>query len=464
MSISSYLNLQQLLESNSVTIEESRSFGLTNLSLKDSPKEQLLSWTKLYQDRLKKPLLSDRVSSYLYNITFVLVILGFIFGLFSAIGLLSYNGSEPVNVIYFISVVIFLPILTMMLTIFSMFRANSAKSVLVHISPAFWMEKILALLPNSMSDNIKEIKINPLLSNWLIIKRSQLIALFFSIGLFVGLLGVVITKDIAFAWSTTLQITPDMLYEFLHIISIPWSYILPSAIPSQELIEHSQYFRLGDRLSENIISHASSLGEWWKFLALSTLFYAILLRFVVLIISSFGLRYALDKSIFRLDGAMRLLREINEPIIETNAPNQEPLFIPTNGKYNKVIDSKAKKHDYSVIQGLGMRYDELLVISDSMGISASQYFIVGGSNSLEEDDRVISQSSDEVLLFVKAWEPPMMDFVDYLADLTNNKKVKRVVIMPIGTLEEDYKASPQNIDIWANKLSLSQNNKVWLKR
>lgn len=463
MSISSYLNLYQLLEDDSISTEENRSFGLNHKSLQNSPKEQLLSWIDIHKGRLQTPLLSDKFSSYLYNITFIFVILGFIFGLFSAIGLLSYNGSEPVNVIYFISVVVFVPIFTMTLTLFSMIRANRSKSVLVHLSPAFWMEKILALLPNKMGDGIKELKINPLISNWLIIKRSQLIALFFSIGLLVGLLGVVVTKDIAFAWSTTLQITPQMLYEFLDILSLPWSYFVPSAMPPIELIEHSQYFRLGDTLSQSMISHASSLGEWWRFLAFATIFYAIVLRFLMLIISSLGLDYAINKSLFMLDGAMRVLREINEPIINTNAINQEPLFIPHNGKYSQ-IDRDKNEYDYDVIQGLGMRYDELLVIADSMKLKAPKHFVVGGANSIEEDNIVISQSSKEVLLLVKAWEPPMMDFVDYLTDLTDNKKVKRVVIMPIGTLEDEYKTTPNYIDIWANKLSLSQNNKVWLKR
>ncbi|MFK5976471.1 MAG: DUF2868 domain-containing protein [Sulfurovum sp.] len=463
MSINSYLNLHQLLEESSVTPEENRSFGLTNKELKDSPKEQLLAWTDIYKERLPKPNLGEKFSSYLYNITFIFVLFGFIFGLFSGIGLLSYNGKEPVNVIYFIFFVVFVPIVTMTFTLISMIRANRSKSVLVHLSPAFWMEKILALLPNKISEVIKDVKINPLLSNWMIIKRSQLIALFFSLGIFIGLLGVVVTKDIAFAWSTTLQITPVMLYDFVHFISYPWSYFVPSAMPSQELIEHSQYFRLGDSLSESMIANASSLGAWWQFLAFATLFYAISLRFVVLSISWWGFKYALNKSLFRLDGTMQLLREINEPLIDTNASNEEALFIPHNGKYDK-IDKNYSESKYKVIQGLGMRYDELLVIADSFGVNAPKHFIVGGANSLDEDDKVIEESSGEVLLFVKAWEPPMMDFVDYLTDLTANKKIKKVVIMPIGTLEDEYKSTKKYIDIWANKLSLSQNNKVWLKR
>ncbi len=463
MNINSYIDLYQVLEDNPTTIEDNRAFGLKHKSLRGKPQKQLLAWADKYKSKLQKPLISLSFSSYLYGITITLVILAFIFGLFSGMGLLSYDGKEPVNIIYFIAMVVFLPIFTMTLTALSMFRINQTKSILMHISPAFWMEKILGWLPSSIKDDIKEFKINPLLTNWIIIKRSQLVALSFSFGLFVALLGVVVTQDIAFAWSTTIDITPETFHQFLYFISAPWRYLFPSFVPSIELIEHSQYFRLGDRLSPNIISHASSLGEWWRFLAFATLFYAIVLRLLVLVVSHLGLRYAVSTSILKLIGTNRLLREINQPIINTNSTQQEALFVPTHDGYEQTIE-KFKEYDYDMIQGLGMRYDELLVISDSIGLSSPKHAIVGGSNSLDEDDKVIDDSSGDILLFVKAWEPPMMDFVDYLADLSINDNVKKVIIMPIGTLEDDYKTTDTYIDIWANKLSLSEDGKVWLKR
>jgi hypothetical protein len=97
-----------------------------------------------------------------------------------------------------------------------------------------------------------------------------------------------------------------------------------------------------------------------------------------------------------------------------------------------------------------------------MQVIAPNYFEAGGSNSFEEDSEVISKSRGEILFFVKAWEPPTMDFVDYLVELTH--KVDKVIIMPIGTKENAYEANPKEIDVWENKLSLLKNMKVWLKR
>lgn len=272
MNLKSYLNLYQLTQVDTTTKEERRAFGLSHVLLKSKPIEQLLTWVALHKVKLKKPLLSETFSSYLYGISLSLSIVAFIIGVFSGITLLNYNGQAPVNVIYFIAMVIAFPLFTMTLTFISMIKAHQTQSVLIHLSPSYWMEMIVGLLPDKAQKHVEGLKINPLLGNWIVIKRSQLIALFFSLGLLLSLLLVVATKDIAFAWSTTLQISPEVFHSFLNTLAFPWRNWFPTAIPSLELIEQSQYFRLGDKLSSEMINNASKLGEWWKFLAMATLF------------------------------------------------------------------------------------------------------------------------------------------------------------------------------------------------
>ena len=459
MNLKSYLDLYELLDTDSSSREERRAFGLANVLQKNRTVEQLMAWVEEHKGTLKRPTLSETFSSSLYSVTLLLSVVVFIFGFFSGVGLLSYSGHEPVNVIYFISMVVFLPLFTMFLTLLSMLRVNSSSSLLVHISPAFWMEKILYLLPQKIEKRLKEVKINPLLSNWIVIKRSQMIALAFSFGLFLALIGVVATKDIAFAWSTTLSITPEAFYSFLHTIAFPWRDLFPSALPSVELIEQSQYFRLGERLSEGMIENASKLGEWWKFLAFATLFYAILLRFFIYLLSSFGLHRAIQKSFLTLDGVKKLLNNMNEAIISTHANEYEEQFIEKSGVYNQIITHLDTS--YGFVQGWAIPKENLPVIADSMGVIAPKFFEVGGANSLDEDTEIIHQSSGDVLLYVKSWEPPTMDFIDYLEALTH--RVDKVIVCPVGTLEKAYRTDDKQVDVWARKLSLFGSKKVWLK-
>jgi hypothetical protein len=459
MNIKSYLNLYQLLEVDTSTKEQRRSFGISQVLLENKPVEQLFAWFEQHKAKLKKPLLSETFSTYLYGVSLVLVIVGFVAGLFAGLALLNYNGHAPVNVIYFMAMAIVLPLLTMTLTLFSMLKAHQTQSVLIHLSPSYWMEKIVALLPHKVQQNLEVLKINPLLANWIVIKRSQLIALFFSIGLLVALLVVVATKDIAFAWSTTLQIDAQAFHHFLNTLAFPWSSWFSSAVPSLELIEKSQYFRLGDNLSEEMINNASKLGEWWKFLAFATFFYAIVLRCLMYVLSVIGLKIAVKKSLLSLEGVSTLLRDMNEPIITTNAlEHMKENVTMAQGDLQTVQKLDAS---YDMVQGWAMSEEKLHVLNDSMHIITPLVYDVGGTNSLEEDAEIIHKSHGEVVLYVKAWEPPTMDFMDYLAELVAS--VDKVVIVPIGTQEDSYSPESKMIDIWAKKLAMSHSEKVWLK-
>ncbi len=459
MNLKCYLDLFELLKADTSSREERRAFGLVNIVTQSKPVEQLSAWVRENRVKLKKPALSETFSSTLYTATLVISVIAFIFGFFSGVGLLSYNGHEPVNVIYFIAMVVFLPLFTMTLTLFSMFRANSTQSMLVHISPAFWMEKILGLLANKTEDSVKEVKLNPLLANWIMIKRSQIIALAFSFGLLLALLGVVATKDIAFAWSTTLSISPEAFHGFLHTLSFPWRELYPSALPSIELIEQSQYFRLGDKLSDEMIRNASKLGEWWKFLAFATLFYAIILRFVMYLLTEFGLKRVIRKSFLTLDGAKRLLHDMNEPIISTHANENERQFIQRHTAYDQMIN--VLDASYDSVQGWAISEENLSVIADSMKVISPKFFKVGGRNTLDEDMEVIYHSQGEVLLYVKAWEPPTEEFIEYLEALV--KRADKIIVCPVGTLEDKYETEARKVNVWARKLSMFGSEKVWLK-
>lgn len=460
MNLKSYLNLYELLESATSSREENRAFGLAHVHLKDHPVQQLVAWQREHSSSLKKPLLGETFNTYLYGVSLVLGIIALVLGIVSGVGLLAYSGHEPVNVIYFMAMAVLFPLFTMTLAFLSMLRANRAQSMLVHISPAFWMAKILSFLPKKVQHSFNEIEVNPLLLNWIVIKRAQVIALFFSFGLLIALLAMVVTQDIAFSWSTTLHISAQSFHRFLHTIALPWRSFAPWAVPSVELIEQSQYFRLGDKLSESMIAHASVLGEWWKFLAFATLFYAIILRFLMFLLSSWGLKHAIKKSFLTLPGSAKLLREMNEPIITTHALHDEVAFVPTKENYGQILTTLDSSYD--VVQGWAIAKEDLVVLCDSMQVIAPQFFEVGGINTLEEDSEIISQSRGEVLFFVKGWEPPTMDFADYLEALC--AKVDKVIVVPVGTVENHYEIDVRLVDVWDRKLSDIHNDKVWLKR
>jgi len=459
MNLSTYLNLHALLQTDTAAHEEKRAFGLEYEAFKKKPLTQLELWVKANQKRLPLPLLSERISGYLYGITLTLGVLAFFLGFFSGIVLLSYSGHEPVNVIYFMAMVILLPIITMILALFSMARANASRSFLVHISPAYWMEKILRLLPGRVQQTLEELHINPSLLNWLIIRRSQLLALLFSIGLLLALLVMVVTKDIAFAWSTTLHVAPEEFHALLETIAMPWKGFFPSAVPSLELIEQSQYFRLGERLDPQMVENASKLGEWWKFLAFATLVYAIILRVGMWMVSIIGYRQALKRSFLNLDGVQTLLKTMNEPLITTSSPQFEKQFEGKGNHYAQEIHAFDNSYDRTL--GWAMSEEMLPVLNDVMQIISPVLENVGGTNTLDEDREVVLKSKGEVLFYVKAWEPPTMDFVDFLESLA--KVAEKIIVAPVGMSENGYRPKENELAVWGRKLQDLGEKKVWLK-
>ena len=463
MNLKAYLDLYALLQQDDANRSERRTFGLAHPELKEKPLAQLVAWVEEHRTRLRKPLLSDTVNSYLYGITLTLVILAFILGLLSGVGLLSYSGHEPVNVIYFMAMVIFVPLLTMTLSLLSMLRANSARSMLVHISPAYWMERILSLFPHKMEKELQriyaELKVNPLLLNWLVIKRSQLLALAFSFGLLLALLLMVSTQDIAFAWSTTLSVSAETFQHFLAYISFAWKDLFPWAVPSVELVEKSQYYRLGERLAEGMIEDAALLGEWWKFLFFATLFYAIILRFFLFLLARSGLKRAIEHSFMSLEGVPELLSDMNEPMISTRAKDYEEELVAQKVNYAQIVHDLHASYD--VVLGWAIDKESSANINEQLHVLSPYVAEAGGGNSLEEDKEVLAKCKGDVLLYVKAWEPPTMDFIDFLELLC--ERCDKVTVVPLGTESQGYIAKEKELNVWARKLSLLDAEKVWLK-
>ena len=447
MDLKVYFDLYQLLKEYRERQADSRDFGLEHSHLKSQPLAQLKAWVTEHQERLSSPRLSETWSAYLYTVGFILVMLALFLGFATGLGLLQYNGDAPVNLIYFLFVAVLFPLFTMSLSLIAMWRASYKENVWVHLSPSFWMEKILRRF--SKEPLTTAIPLEPTLLNWMVIQRSQHLALAFSLGLLLALLVTVATQDVAFAWSTTLQVSIPQFTSFIEMLSLPWSPWFDGASPSVALIEQSHYFRLGGTLSQEMLQHRASLGEWWKFLALATFFYAIVLRLFFSLLAKRGVQRALERVTLQLEGVEVLLEQMNTPLVTTIAPTQESIFVPILKKSS--IEDNTLLHAH-VVQGWGFSLQELRLMCDTLAVKATQLYEVGGNNTLEEDEAIVEQSTGDILLFVKAWEPPTMDCIDFIEALS--LQVKQVEIIPMGTLEEGYVTTTEKREIWERKLQL----------
>ncbi len=234
------------------------------------------------------------------------------------------------------------------------------------------------------------------------LKSSSLAGIFFSIGALLSLLVTVATKDIAFGWATTLNIQASELKSVLDSLSL-WKAFCANCVPDTHLIELSRYSRLGTSVTKEQIANAQLLGQWWKFLALSILVYGVALRAIL-----FAIANILPKQ---------------KESIEFSSNIQKEEFKQLDSQYENRTDiSSLKSRDFKL---LGYHFD---------------------TNKLELKS---NENSNNIVVAVKSWEPPIMDFFDYLEELKEENPNANISILLIGL---NGTAKSQDIEIWTRKL------------
>jgi len=473
-----YFDFLQLLQHYVGTHEENRIFALKREHLLEKPSEILLSWLNRHAFRVPKVVNSEKLLSHLGVATNFLGLFALIIGFFTGMGLLSYNGQEPINIIYYLFFAMMLPVGSMVLSLISTFSKGKVFSFLALLSPLYWIEKIFSFFSFKHQFDLLKDAVSTNLQKWIFLKRLQLLSLLFSIGLFIALVFMVVSQDIAFSWSTTLDVSSKNFHDFLVMVAFPWRDLFPSTIPSLDLVEMSQHYRLGAKLDGSMVEHADKLGAWWRYLAMATLFYAIVLRFFFFLFSINKLQKVLEQEFLSLHGVNRLLREFRTPFISTKAPKVEKHLEIKEEKRTHLKELKddktiEKEHVESIVEeeridtyyniiGWNFTSDEVLLVNDSKKFRATFVDVVGGNHSFEEDERVAQEAKERVLLYVKSWEPPTMDFVDFLEELIHNKAVEEIEIFLLGTTENGYVYSEKELTIWNRKIEGLGSRKVWV--
>jgi hypothetical protein len=461
LSIKSYLDIYQILKDYKINHEENRSFALKHKELETKPIELLLLWAKAQRHRIKGDLISKKYAEYSSSINSLFGIISLIFGFLVGFGLLSYSGKMPVNVIYYLLIVVAIPIVSITLSTIAIFtKSNTVANFITLLFPMHWLESIFKHIPFKKRIEGLELPFSSKFSKLLFINRLQLYSLIFSIGIFLALLIMVVSKDIAFGWTTTLQIESSTFHSILSAIGIWWRDLVPSAIPSVELIDMSHFFRLGERLDSSIIQNADKLGAWWKYLAMATLFYSIILRLLFWLFTSFLLKRELTRELLALNGVKEILHNFQTPFISTQSSYSERELVLDGEKKEAIL--KDKKELYSAVLGWNFTVDEINLVNDNKDIKAESIFQLGGGNSFEVDKKIVDSLKGTILLYVKSWEPPTMDFLDTLELLVENRAIKRIEILPVGLAKDFYRNREEDLDVWKRKVGTIKSDKVWI--
>jgi len=376
----------------------------------------------------------DEISKKLnfFAISFILTM--FLVGFVTGLGLLNYtNNASWVNIIWFFVTLIFFPFIIFIYKLITLFFKNHTT----------FLDSSLKSLLKKFDEYISvDIEVTKLIGS--IIIQLAFIALFIGtlLSLFLTLLGTYIS----FGWQSTL-LSVDTIQSTVNLISTPWSYIVPSGVPSLELIKSTNYSQIS--LDSKLLESSTF---WWKFLALSLIVWGFIPRIVLFFVSYFTLSKILERSILN-DEKVKIIREyMNEVYISTYDKKilQAQLKLELD-KDIEVSKESYTKSDFDSIIGWNQNKNDLEALLNYKQLTAPTISIAGAIISSDELDKLCVSLEGKVLIMANSYEPPMKDFLYFIEDLLDNK-VKDIVLYPVGVQSDDFTAKEDNINIWKNKL------------
>jgi hypothetical protein len=430
--------------------------------------EQLDGWlSRLITDEDKA--LWSQIESGHRLIDFGMVIIGLLVGWLTVTGLFQYDGAGRVNLVYLLFVFVALQLALVLLAAIAMLPSSvsrwlpgfsSLQEMLKWFSPGRLQGFISRFKPKSEQSDIalllgRNQKVFARIGKWQIFSWSQLFGVAFNVAALFTLFVLIAVKDIAFGWSTTLNIQTEAIFGATKLLSWPWQSWLPSEVPTLSLVEVSRYFRLQESIPTAV--DAEILGGWWPFLMLCLFFYGLLPRLLLMLFCRAKLNNAVVRTIRYFPGKEALLDRLNRAVIETHADSVDAAAQLVNKDFKERGSVKNVALGSSMIlinwSGFDLSDERLLELIQQAGRFSIQDSYQAGSNCQPEEDLQVieeiakSSVTAPIGLLVKSWEPPLGELADFIHDLRDSIAPERALILMPIRLEGNKLAEPEQRDI-----------------
>ncbi|HHH43502.1 MAG TPA: DUF2868 domain-containing protein [Gammaproteobacteria bacterium] len=451
--------------------QRDRAIGLDLQRHRNRPAAQVRAWLRQYRATAAQE--SGLRSARLYHLLcLVLVVAGLLAGWGLTRTVLSYDGRQPINIVNAVVVLVLPQILLLLLWLLAMLPARLPLFGRMGVTPGF-------LNPGRLAGHLATVfsakghrglsqlwdpdqaAILAPAARWLFSFWSQLFAFSFNVGALAAAFFLVTFSDLAFVWSTTLSISNEAFHQLLVSLSVPWSSLVPDAVPGLDLVTSSRYYRLdeGSLAGSAALSpqQAVELGQWWPFLIAAITTYGLLPRLLTLAVSWYRLRFHLRKALCNLPGAPELLARMNSPLITTLAAEPEQVPEPAT---DDAVRKPGRTH-YALRcpvihwSGVCSNPDEISRQLEAMGIEALDFLRAGGRQTTAQDHELVAslckQKPQGIGILVKSWEPPLLDLLDFVRAVRRQCGAKMPVIVLLWGGEDTVRAA--DLETWQATLA-----------
>ena len=412
---------------------------------------------------------------------FLLGVAGILLGWGAALTAFYFDGSGRVNVVSVLALLVALPALLITpfviaaLPSWIILKIPGAALVAAlsrAISPGRLAPWLWRVFPRDLRDAMALVsgrmgrhhQLYASLQKWAMLRWSQLFAVAFQSAALIACLVLVVFTDLAFGWSTTLTtgsaaLDAQRVHRITSGLATPWAWALDDALPSLELIEQSRYYRVASGSVSR--AEAARLGSWWKFVALTIAVYGLLPRVITLAIAHSRLQAAARAAFLAAPGLSAVLRRIHRAQIETRAVEPEAVNegAPPIGRAERAAQ-RVSPDIRAVINWSGVPVDASLFATTFPG---ARVFEAGGASAVQQDVALAKKLGDasgpgDVVIVVKAWEPPLMEFIDFLDTIREARggESDMLFVLPVGLDHMDRlgAGTPAQLKVWREKLAV----------
>ena len=403
------------------------------------------------------------------------------FGIVAGVGVAGaafhYDGSRPINVVTLLAALVAVQTALLLLSLLLLPGPapglRAVQDLLTSVNPGAFAAALVRRIGDVPRDVAQLFGWHPAraaasgrFAKWQILAWAQTAAIGFNVAAIVTAISLIAFTDLAFGWSTTLTIDPQRAHGIAATIAWPWRAWLPSAVPDLALIERSQFFRLdGTRALD--VGASRALAGWWSFAVLAVVTYGLLPRLAFFAICIARLRAATRALLTDDARVAALLDRMTAPAVETAAGEPEdprpasPL--PDSAPHRELVGSARAVVWSGAIDPARADADA----RRALGVGVRIAVAAGGGNALDADARAIDAIAEAgtgpIVVFTRAWEPPLLEFGDFIAALRARVgSDASIIVTPVAEAGGTIDAA--QLQTWARAVGRIADPRVYLEQ
>ncbi len=437
------------------------------------PLRRVLGWWDQVRGTGTQEPFGERVAAGRWLAGMALGLLGVVLGAGVVAVALGYEGRYPVNLFTLLGVVVALPLLMLLLTLLllpgRLPGLRSLQTVIAGMNPGRWVGAWLDrfLGADLFAPGLLRGGSSSAFSRWQLVVFSQWLALGFFTGALVVALLLVTFTDLAFGWSTTLNVDASLVQRAVAMLAAPWAGWLPQAAPDAALVEASRFFRLEEGGMPQ--ARAARLGGWWPFVLMTMLVYGALPRLLLLVVAVWRLRRATEALLLDDPEVSALLDRMEAPLVALGGDTEEEqLEIQRQGLPPPREPVSAR----GLVLLVWNAAAEVAVadrwLADNLGARASAHAEVGilqpeetRRGALAAARAAVDGPVRRVVLVTKGWEPPLLEFMDFLGLVREELGGEpSITVVPLDVSGRAVEAADR--EVWARALARVRDPRLYV--